>query len=1082
MASSSGPGGEHGGEKKVRPKLGTVAGVYIPVCLSIMSILMFLRFGLILGRIGLVGIVGLLLVAYCIDFLTLFSLSAVASNGEVKGGGIMLYLASVLSSAMNVVGLIDCIKLNIEPDFPEGYWVKYGLQTGIHFTGLSLDTLADNFLPPVDRTAFNGVETFRELFGILFPATAGILAGASLSADLHDPNKSIPKGTLWATLTTLIVYCIVALSMASSVTHESLLANSNILSLINLAPWVIFAGECATTAFSALIGLKTSAGLLRALARDQLLPGMAFLDRGSRRRDDPIAALALTYAIAQLALLADLNQIATFISMGFQMTFFVMNLACFFLKIATAPNFRPSFKFFSWQTAFLGSIMSAFAMFFVDETYAALAICLLVALFLLIHYLCPPKRWGDVSQNLIYHQVRKYLLRLRPEHIKHWRPHIILLVNNPRKQTRLIKFCNSLKKGSLYILGHVIVTDDFSKGVDEARLQQQAWTNYISESSRIKAFVQLTMSPSFNWGVRNLILSSGLGGMRPNVAIIGFYNMQDLRRSGHHTYVPDIPTFVASQMKQTSKSGTRRPTRRRGDTSSRILSGTLPTDVIRNEDMLSPNQYMTMLEDLALRYRLNVAVGFGFDTLEAPGTGESHSKKYVDLWPIQMSAEVTSDGQNILTTNFDTFPEETARVKQLLEKLRIEAKVMVFWLASGELNTYELIINGVSQDIDWDILVNDALKDAEWWDDLQNFRGRFDRMSDSWGQTHIAQIKESTSARPGVYNPHDDLDPMGRHLTSGDTGPMYGTMSTSQTLHEMDEEPASAATTPRVVAFAASPSNERDQAIKAVRSMLPLPRQDEDEDESRGLLRSKSMSPVRSSEDSKTAMPPRPAISRQSSGVRFSSRPVPETTMTTDGDAVRLSFADSGSSAPRTERPSASRQSSYGGSKLRKQQVPENKLAGESQKTIAFADPIESTPFVSRSAANSPVQSRGGSLAQSRRNSETGDLNLNVSDILQSYRSETGEQEGGSRYSTANLSLSFNDLPSRAQHLILNELMRRHSAETALLMSTLPIPADGTALDEKSTISYLSDVELLCNELPPTLMVLSNNMTVTVSL
>jgi len=1292
MASSSGPGGEHGGEKKVRPKLGTVAGVYIPVCLSIMSILMFLRFGLILGRIGFVGIIGLLLVAYCIDFLTLFSLSAVASNGEVKGGGayylisrslgpefggsigIMFYLASVLSSAMNVVGLVDCIKLNIEPDFPEGYWVKYGLQTvvlfictgscllgsslfatagnamlaiisvsvlsipgsaffkepfhdhtqGIHFTGLSLDTLADNFLPPVDRTAFNSVETFRELFGILFPATAGILAGASLSADLHDPNKSIPKGTLWATLTTLIVYCIVALSMASSVTHESLLANSNILSLVNLAPWVIFAGECATTAFSALIGIKTSAGLLRALARDQLLPGMAFLDRGSRRWDDPIAALALTYAFAQLALLADLNQIATFISMGFQMTFFVMNLACFFLKIASAPNFRPSFKFFSWQTAFLGSIMSAFAMFFVDETYAALAICLLVALFLLIHYLCPPKRWGDVSQNLIYHQVRKYLLRLRPEHIKHWRPHIILLVNNPRKQTRLIKFCNSLKKGSLYILGHVIVTDDFSKGVDEARLQQQAWTNYISESSRIKAFVQLTMSPSFNWGVRNLILSSGLGGMRPNVAIIGFYNMQDLRRSGHHTYVPDIPTFVASQMKQTSKSGTRRPTRRRGDTSSRILSGTLPTDVIRNEDMLSPTQYMTMLEDLALRYRLNVAVGFGFDTLEAPGTGESHSKKYVDLWPIQMSAEVTSDGQNILTTNFDTYtlilqlghilqsvqtwgstyqlrvmvfveyenevPEETARVKQLLEKLRIEAKVMVFWLASGVLNTYELIINGVSQDIDWEILVNDALKDAEWWNDLQNFRGRFDRMSDSWGETHIAQIKESTSARPGVYNPHDVLDPMGRHVTTSDigvvskrptismlkklggsvgmhthhlldnhlqrgeypdsdgesstttdgsdsematgadpdpqestpghdtdrqpllrasrrskdsaasqqrqgrsrrrqskskdssvTGPMYGTMSTSQTLHEMDEEPASATTTPRVVAFAASPpSNESDQAIQAVRSMLPLPRQGEDE--SRGLVRSKSMSPVRSSEDSKSAMPSRPAISRQSSGVRFSSRPVPETTMTTDGDAVRLSFADSGSSTPRTERPSASRQSSYGGSKLRKQQVPENKLAGEGQKTIAFADPIESTPFVSHSAANSPVHSRGGSLAHSRRNSETGDLNLNVSDILQSYRIETGEQEGGSGYSTANLSLSFNDLPSRAQHLILNELMRRHSAETALLMSTLPIPADGTALDEKSTISYLSDVELLCNELPPTLMVLSNNMTVTVSL
>lgn len=39
-------------------KLGTVSGVYIPVCLSILSILMFLRFGFILGRVGFVGILG----------------------------------------------------------------------------------------------------------------------------------------------------------------------------------------------------------------------------------------------------------------------------------------------------------------------------------------------------------------------------------------------------------------------------------------------------------------------------------------------------------------------------------------------------------------------------------------------------------------------------------------------------------------------------------------------------------------------------------------------------------------------------------------------------------------------------------------------------------------------------------------------------------------------------------------------------------------------------------------------------------------------------------------------------------------
>lgn len=293
-------------------------------------------------------------------------------------------------------------------------------------------------------------------------------------------------------------------------------------------------------------------------------------------------------------------------------------------------------------------------MFFIDETYAAIAICVLVFVFLLIHYLCPPKRWGDVSQNLIYHQVRKYLLRLKPEHIKFWRPHIILLINNPRRQTRLIQFCNSMKKGSLYILGHVIVTDDFNSGVHEARLQQQAWTRYISEFSRIKAFVQLTMSPSITWGVRNLILSAGLGGMRPNIAVLGFYNMDDLRKSNPTVPIPDIPASPADKMSRRPKSQGKTAKRRRGDTSARLLEGVLPTDVIRTEGMMSPTDYMIMLEDLALKYRLNVAIAHGFDALETPRHDGSNAKKYIDLWPIQMSAEISSDGKNVLTTNFDT--------------------------------------------------------------------------------------------------------------------------------------------------------------------------------------------------------------------------------------------------------------------------------------------------------------------------------------------------------------------------------------------------------------------------------------------
>ncbi|KAM0271073.1 hypothetical protein ACHAPA_003144 [Fusarium lateritium] len=1294
-------------------KLGSISGVYIPVFLNIMSILMFLRFGLIIGKIGFVGILGLLVTAYSIDLLTTLSLSAIASNGEVKGGGayylisrslgpefggsigILFYLAQVLNASMNVVGLIDCIRLNMGPAFPQGFLIGYGLQTaalllctglcflgsatfsrasnallailslaiisipvsaifktpfhdkdlGIDFTGISLDTLTDNFLPHLDSPQFKGLETFRDLFGILFPATSGIFAGASMSGDLKDPGRSIPHGTLWAMLTTFIIYFVVILSLAASTTHASFLANANAISIINLSQPVILAGECAVTFFSALMGLIGASKLFQAFARDKLLPGLGFFSKGTKHGDEPIYALILTYAIAQLALFADLNQIATFISMGYQMTFFVMNLACFLLKVGSAPNFRPSFKFFTWQTAFFAGILSGFAMFFIDGTYAAIAITVLVLLFLLIHYLSPPKHWGDVSQNLIYHQVRKYLLRLRPEHIKFWRPHIILLINDPRRQTRLIKFCNSLKKGSLYILGHVIVTDDFNSGVHEARLQQHAWTKYINEFSKIKAFVQLTMSPTITWGIRNLILSAGLGGMRPNIAVLGFYNMDELRKSTPRLRIPDVPVSFSKQMQRPPKSNGKapeRPRRRRGDTSARLMEGILPTDVIRTENMMSPREYLTIVEDLALRYRLNIAVGCGFDSLETPRKDGMNNKKYIDLWPIQMSAEVTSDGKSLLTTNFDTYTlilqlghilhsvqlwkqaytprvmvfveyesevhEEHARVLALLEKLRIDAQVKVFCLASGSLNTYEIIVNGIGHDIDWEIVVNDTLRNQAWWDDVQMFRGREDNMTSTQELDQLEHIYDSTSGRPGLYNPHEEIYErrrasttdvpelprrpairmlskmgvnMGIHthhlpddaldeaisedddetedsptddledeemgysseldrrfhdedsigpsedahqplLAGGDshdgdgrvrgdywerfgrrsrsdavedavgTSTSYGTMSSSATVKGVGgvqtSQTASASQFASESSATQTGQRSRRGSIASVGEAFPSLVSRDSSGTSTAFSRVRPASPTR--EDTvrpyrgSTSTPGRPNLSRQSSAVKFSSRPVPETKIVaSEAEGSTISFAPPSSSESETPkagpyRPSYSRQSSQG------------KFPGRPRPSTQASDgeyDSRKVSFVEQSHYEPP--SRQHSQLHSRRNSrgstyEGGGSCEQIPEMLERYRLSSHLEEEGqdTGYTPQGLELSFNELPSRAQHLIVNELMRQHSKDTAVLLSTLPIPTEGTCLDEAATIQYLSDVEVLCNELPPTLLVLSNNMTVTVNL
>lgn len=846
------------------------------------------------------------------------------------------------------------------------------------------------------------------------------------------------------------------------------------------------------------------------------------------------------------------------------MTFFVMNLACFLLKIGSAPNFRPAFKFFSWQSALTGSIMSAVAMFFIDETYAASAICLLFFLFLIIHYMSPPKHWGDVSQNLIYHQVRKYLLRLKPEHIKFWRPQIILLINNPRRHTRLIQFCNSMKKGSLYILGHAIVTDDFDSGIHEAKLQQTAWTKYISESSRIKAFVQLTMSPTIEWGVRNLILSAGLGGMRPNIAILGFYNMDELRRAQPLVSLPSAPPSPSKAKFDTgSRSGPVR--RRRGDTSARLLESSLPTDAIRTEDMLSPTSYLTIVEDLALKHRLNVAIGKNFQSLETPRQDGNNSKKYVDLWPIHMSAEMTADDKNVLTSNFDTcrsmshqnpdvagqtlmllvtniwccvaniivdtlilqlgfilqsvpnwkrafnlrilvfveydteVDEEKARLQALLEKLRIDAEVHVFWLASGALATYEYVVNG-KVSCGADKLVDQLLEGDEWWQQLQDIRGDVTQPKDTF---NLGQSLATDSRRSSLPPANADTGESSRRArTQGlldlrknptvskvaklgvNVGIRTHHLTTkvldnglNQPRYNFSDEEADASSSSEADFNDDAPSENNVDLVEpqtlallhpSRRKTIGDPRQQSHSQHTRpsngsntpnyGAITSVqnpaetwflTMTPVEAKRSDSTEalltetpdsvqhaenypavsrQATRPALSRNSSMGRFSSRPVPETRVQTEeGGGQRLVFAEE------TESPR--------------------------------------TPY---------IRSRRNSVSQ---RAVASNVNLNIPELLEGYSFEpSNEAEAQSNYSTQSLPLSFNGLPSRAQHLILNELMRQNSNDTAVLLTTLPIPEEGTCKSEDQSLKYLSDIEVLCHELPPVLLVLSNNMTVTVSL
>ncbi|XP_054288120.1 bumetanide-sensitive sodium-(potassium)-chloride cotransporter isoform X2 [Macrosteles quadrilineatus] len=108
-------------------KLGWIVGVLIPCLLNIWGVMLFLRLSWVVGQAGILESLLIILASATVCVLTTLSMSAICTNGEVKGGGIYYIIsrslgpefgasvgvifafANAVAASMNTIGFCDSL-------------------------------------------------------------------------------------------------------------------------------------------------------------------------------------------------------------------------------------------------------------------------------------------------------------------------------------------------------------------------------------------------------------------------------------------------------------------------------------------------------------------------------------------------------------------------------------------------------------------------------------------------------------------------------------------------------------------------------------------------------------------------------------------------------------------------------------------------------------------------------------------------------------------------------------------------------------------------------------------------------------
>ena len=553
-------------------KFGTFLGVFTPSVLTILGVMMYLRFGWVVANVGLAGTVLIVLLCHIVSFITALSASAVATNMAIGTGGeyylvsrslgitiggaigIPLFLCRTLSVTLYCFGLAETVEMFWQPGWaamPPLQWIAAGLVVIITLiagksanmslrlqiplmilVGLSLVALAlgvlrnelqrpDIWVPVAER--FEGGRGFWVVLAVFFPAVTGFTAGIGLSGDLADPQRSIPRGTLIAVLVGLAIYLTVPLllSITTLVSREDLTDQNVWTRIAVLGVVAVFPGMFGAILSSAFGSALAGPRVLQSLAGDGLMP--SFLARVSKT-GQPTIATWVGGAIALIAALAlkNLNDVAQLVSIFFLTLYVSINLVAATESLVRDPSYRPTLRI-PWLVSLLGVGASLVIMFLINPIVSGVALGLELAVWLYLRRKDLEAGWGDVWAGLWGTLARFSLYKLTRQlsDPRSWRPNILVFANHVEQRLGLLRIAAWFNQNNGILTVCDVVT---GKAEDEMPLvpdREQAMNEFFDKQG-IVAFGEVNVVEEFEPGIVDIVQANGIGGLRPNTILFGW--------------------------------------------------------------------------------------------------------------------------------------------------------------------------------------------------------------------------------------------------------------------------------------------------------------------------------------------------------------------------------------------------------------------------------------------------------------------------------------------------------------------------------------------------------------------------------